>query len=71
MLELRFFEVRGDPHIIERNHGNQLLPRLNVIANLDVLAHHARNGRDDGAVLQIEHRLIQRRFFLRHRSVRR
>src|SRR5471030_2213936 len=38
LLQLRFFEIRGDPEIIYRNDGEQLLTRLHTLAGFNGFA---------------------------------
>src|SRR5262249_37633144 len=58
MAKLRLLEVRGDPHVVERHHGQQLLARLNVHAEHDGLVHLPVYGRDHARVEQIQLRLL-------------
>ena len=67
--ELGFLEIGGDPHIVQRNHGDQLLPGLNVHSHFDVLGYYAVHRRRNFGVLQIQLRLLERGLFLLHRCL--
>src|SRR5690349_11663179 len=53
-LELRLFEVGCDPYFAQRDDGEQLLSRLEIQSDDNVLVHLAADRRDDFGVLQIE-----------------
>ena len=58
--ELGLLEVGIDPDLGERADGHQALPRLDVVAGVDVAAgHHAVDLADDVAVAEVQQGLIQ------------
>ena len=61
--QLCFAEIRGDPDVVERNHGEQLLTGLHPLTHLDSLVTHnpGRRG-DDMRVAQVESGPIERSF---------
>ena len=70
-LKLRLLEVGGHPDVVERNHRHELLARRNVLTDLHgLLADDPANRSDDGAVAEIESRLIERRSHLRDLRLR-
>src|SRR5271167_3207102 len=61
VLELRFFEIRGHPDIVQGNNHQESLARLHDLARLDRLVRgHSVDGRDDVAVAEIELRGVER-----------
>ena len=66
MLELRLFEIGGDPDFIERDDGQQLLAGLDIHADDDGLVHLAADRRDDFGVLQVQLGLLQSGALLLH-----
>ena len=60
VLELGLLEVRRHPNILERNQGEQILPRRNVLIDLNALARDDAVGRrHDSGVAQVEFSLIE------------
>ena len=58
--QLSLLEVGIDPDLRERADGHQALPRLDVVAGVDVAAgHHAVDLADDVAVAEVQLGLIQ------------
>ena len=58
--ELRLLEVGVDPDLGERADGHQALPRLDVVAGVDVAAgHHAVDLADDVAVAEVQLGLVE------------
>jgi len=54
-----FLEIGGDPEIVERNQGEEVLARGYVLVDFKILAgDDAVGGSDDLGVLQVESRLI-------------
>ena len=59
-LELRLFEVRRHPKILERNQRQQVLPRRDILVDLNALARDdAVCRRDNFVVAQVELGLIE------------
>src|SRR4029077_659227 len=58
--ELRLFEVGCHPDVIDRHHSQQLPAGRDVLPDLHGLfADNPANGSDDGAITQVELRLIE------------
>src|SRR5580692_7883426 len=57
--QFRLFEIGGDPDIVQWDHGEQLLPWLNVQANDNRFGHFAADRSDNLGVLQIQLRLLE------------
>ncbi len=65
--QLRLFEIRRHPHILQRHHHQQSLPGLHNLPRLDLLVRrHAVHRRNHFRVTQIQQRCIERRARLRH-----
>ena len=55
VLELRFFEIRGHPEVVQRHNSHQLLSRRNVLPGLcGSFRDQAIDGRDDARVTQVK-----------------
>ena len=59
--ELRLFKIGSDPNFIERDHGQELLPRLNIQPDDNRLVHCTGDRSKDFRVLQIQLGLLQQR----------
>ena len=58
--QLRLLEIGVDPDLRERADGHQALPRLDVVAGVDVPAgHHAVDLADDVAIAEVQLGLLQ------------
>src|SRR5262249_11247011 len=68
--KLRLLEVRGDPDVIKRDDGQQLLPRLHVHADHDGLGDLPGHRSDDPRVSKIQPRLLERGTLLLHGGLR-
>ncbi len=66
VLELRLFEIGGDPYLIQRHYGEELLPRLNVQSDDYCFIHFTSHGSDDLSVLEVQDRLLELRAPLLH-----
>src|SRR5208282_1543847 len=65
--QLRLFKVRCHPHILQRHHHQQSLPRLYDLSGLHLLVRsHSVHRRDHIRVPKIQNCCVQRRSRLRH-----
>ena len=62
--QLGLFEIGGDPHFIERHHGEELLSGLNVEPDDNCFIHRARYRRNDFGVLKVQLGLLEQRSLL-------
>src|SRR5437867_486005 len=52
--KLRLLEISGDPHVLERNHGQQLLAGLYIHTHHDSFPHLPSHGGDDLCVAKVQ-----------------
>src|SRR5258706_1693944 len=68
-FELRLFEVRGDPDVVQWNNDEQALSRLDAVTELNRFpSNHAADGSVDLRVAEIELRAVQNGASLLHVS---
>jgi hypothetical protein len=67
---MRLAEISGDPDIVERNDGKQLLAWLDALADLhSLVVDHSGGRRDDMRIAQIQPGLIERSLHRLHRGL--
>src|SRR5580658_7631431 len=59
VLELRLLEVRGDPHLIQWDHGEQLFSRIDIQSDHDLFRDLASYRRRYFGVSEVQLRLFQ------------
>src|ERR1700739_153193 len=64
VFELGLFEIRGDPHLIQGNHSEHLLPRIDIQSDDNLLRNLPGYGRKYLGVSQIQLRLLNSGPFL-------
>ena len=64
VFELGLFEIRGDPHLIQGNHREQLLPRVDIQSDDNLFRDLAGYRCKYFGVSQIQLRLLDRSSFL-------
>ncbi len=70
VFELSFLEIGGNPNVAQGNNRHKVLPGRDVLTYLyGPFADNSVHGGDDGGVVEIELRLVERRLIAQYLSV--